>query len=484
LVTAGVRPAVAQSDCRPAPAGLASAALLERADSAMQAERAAGKVLHWIGMRGTANDYQSDRTYPPFFLSFNSEEGWYAPATGAIRSRGQIWYIGGFGANGAPELLSGAAATWVVRDTSLVAVPAARSMGDAMRRMDPWALIRDWRTGTPVTGEGRCVYRDYPRTVLARTVEGMVERLFLDPKTGFPVKLERVEPHYLWGQSRVEYVWSNWQEAEGVMTPGSTFRIVDGETEVARTVSQVDLISPDSAPSLRLPDPALVQAPMLPAFLTPTAPDTVRVGPATFLLANRGYTEVIALRRDTVFVFDATQAEARARADSSWIARLFPGPHPVVLVVTDLAWPHVAGVRFWVARGAIIVAHRAAEPFLRKVVDRRWTAAPDLLEQLRSRGRTPRWRFRSVDDSLVLAGGEITLHPIDGITSEVALLGWLLADRFLWASDYIQTAASPTEYTAEVRAAVRRAGLTPERVAAEHLRLTPWATFDAMYPAR
>jgi hypothetical protein len=66
----------------------------------------------------------------------------------------------------------------------------------------------------------------------------------------------------------------------------------------------------------------------------------------------------------------------------------------------------------------------------------------------------------------------------------VALLGWLRSDRFLWASDYIQTAAGPTEYTAEVRAAARRTGLVPERVAAEHLRLTPWATFDAMYPGQ
>jgi hypothetical protein len=211
-------------------------------------------------------------------------------------------------------------------------------------------------------------------------------------------------------------------------------------------------------------------------------PDTVRVSDRTFLLKNRGYTEGIALRRDTVFVFDATQGEARARGDSTWIARLFPGPHPTVLVVTDLAWPHVAGVRFWAARGATIVAHRAAEPFLRRLLDRRWTAEPDLYERLRASGRLPRLRFRSVDRDLALAGGELSLHAIDGITSEVALIGWLPDDRFLWASDYIQATSGPTEYTAEVRAAARRAGIAPTQVAAEHLPLTPWATFDAMYP--
>ena len=482
LVTLGVRPVVAQRPCVPV-AGPEASALLARADSAMQVDRAAGKAYHWVGNRSTLENYQSDRTYPPFFSTFMSEEGWYAPATGALRTRGRVSYLS-YGTNDAPEILSGPTATWLVRDTAYRAMPSLRSAGDLARGMDPWAVVRDWRSGPSVRVEGRCTYRDYPRVVLTRTAEGQTERLFLDPKTGFPVKLERREPHYLWGDQLVEYVWSNWIDVGGAMSPGSTFRMVDGETEVSRTVATGSLVSRDSAPALTLPDPGLVQAHALPAFLEPTPPDTIRVSDRTFLLKNRGYTETVTLQRDTVFVLDATQGEARARADSSWIARLFPGPHPIVVVVTDLAWPHVAGIRFWAARGATIVAHRAAEPFLRQVLDRRWIIAPDLYERLRAARQLPRLRLRTVDASLVLAGGDLTLQPIDGITSEVALIGWIPGDRFLWASDYIQTAAGPTEYTAEVRAAARRAGITPARVAAEHLPLTPWATFDTMYAGR
>jgi hypothetical protein len=80
-----------------------------------------------------------------------------------------------------------------------------------------------------------------------------------------------------------------------------------------------------------------------------------------------------------------------------WIGKLFPGPHPVAVVVTDLAWPHVAGVRYWVGAGATVISHRASEPFLREVVERRWTLAPDLRE--RRRAGTP-FRFRSVEVSL------------------------------------------------------------------------------------
>jgi hypothetical protein len=237
-----------------------------------------------------------------------------------------------------------------------------------------------------------------------------------------------------------------------------------------RTYGAFHLSPRDSAPALALSAPDLEIKP--PRFLQAIPPDTFRVSATTVVLHNPGYNEAITLARDTVFVFDATQSDDRARQDSAYIGRFFPGRHPVVVVVTDLAWPHVAGVRFWVASGATIVSHRASRGFLEQLVARRWTLAPDKLE--RARG-TARLRFRSVADSLSLAGGEITLHAIDGIGSEGALIAYVKESRFLWASDYIQDLTNPTLYALEVWRAAARAGLTPERVDAEHIPITSWS---------
>jgi hypothetical protein len=141
------------------------------------------------------------------------------------------------------------------------------------------------------------------------------------------------------------------------------------------------------------------------------------------------------------------------------------------VVVTDLAWPHVAGVRAWVARGATIVSHRAAREFLARVVNRRWTREPDLLERSRQHAV---FRFRAVTDSLPLAGGDVLVFPIDGVASEVSLAAFVRPNRFLWASDYIQDLNEPTQYVDEVVAAVKRVGISPENVAAEHVPLTRW----------
>ena len=92
-----------------------------------------------------------------------------------------------------------------------------------------------------------------------------------------------------------------------------SFRIVDGVTNVERNIGGIALVPADSAPRM---DVAVPMEPMgygLPPFLEPTTPDTIRVGAHAFLLKNRGYAELVTLVRDTVFVFDATQGDGRAR---------------------------------------------------------------------------------------------------------------------------------------------------------------------------
>ncbi len=307
--------------------------------------------------------------------------------------------------------------------------------------------------------------------VLTRAGVAGPERLYLDPRTGYPVALERTEAHYLWGQVAVAYLYSTWQSDGHAAYPGATFRLVDGATNIARSIGEFGWVPADSAPSLAVP--AASPMPLaLPGFLQPTPPDTVRIGASAFLLVNRGYTEAVVLARDTVWMLDATQGDERARQDSVWIGRLFPGRHPIALVVTDLAWPHIAGVRWWVANGATVVSHSISRPFLEQVVARRWTLSPDRLERARPR---PALHFRPVRDSLVLAAGALRLYPIDGIASEGALMAYVAPEQFLWASDYVQTLTGPSQYALEVAAAARRAGIAPARLAAQHLRLTDWA---------
>jgi hypothetical protein len=447
--------------------------LLSRTREVMGWAHAGGSVVHYHSVAAVEQNYQSDRTYPPFFAAMQAREAWFETGSAVQRVSSQTTFPGN-GPGPAQVTITDAKRAFGLAGDKLIALPRGSMQS---RNLDPWAVVADWSSTNDVKLAGREVYRDYPRIVLTRTALGAEQKLYLDPKTGFPVKLDLIESHYLWGQRHIEYVYANWTRIGGVMFPGSSFRLADGAVEVSQTVGSLELIGRDSAPSLTLPADPVESPDLQPRFLQPLDLTVTKVGPKTYVLTNPGYTEAVTEIGNEIFIFDATQGEARARKDAATIARRFPGPHKITLIVTDLAWPHVAGVRYWVANGATIVAHTAARKFLEEVVNRRWTNAPDLLEQRR---RTAKLKFIGVDGAFKLANGEVTLHPIDGIGSEVALMAYLANDHFLWASDYIQTLAEPTSYASEIWSAVQRDGLRPERVAAEHLPLTQWSKIDEL----
>ena len=447
-------------------------AIIKRAIGAVGIPDVETKTLHFRDVVGNVQDFQSDRTYPPYFSSQVSRDVWFDPRAGIERATAQF-YFPGSGPSQPSTSISNEKLVAGVRDSKTAIIPGAQP---TMRRLNAWAVLLDWQNSPDVTVVGKEVYRDYPRTVLSRKVNGLDERLYLDVKTGFPVKVDAWEAHYLWGQVHVEYIYSTWIEADGAFVPGSSFCMVDGETNMTRTTGSVEIKEKSEAPDMTLPDPppTTANAPSsVPLFLQPLPPKTIKVSDNTYLLTNPGYTETITLVGNKVYVLDATQGEARAKQDEALIHQLFPGKHEIVVVITDLAWPHVAGIRYWVSTGATIISHRASKEFLTKVIDRKWTLAPDELEKNRGKARM---KFVAVDDQYSAENGKIKLYPIDGIGSEVALMAYLPEDKFLWASDYIQSLRGPTLYASEVIAAAGRAGIQPEQAAAEHLPLTQWKT--------
>ncbi|HZS59886.1 MAG TPA: hypothetical protein VFA43_11500 [Gemmatimonadaceae bacterium] len=407
-------------------------------------------ILVFTSREATSHAFESDRMYPPYLSLIDDHRVWLDLATGVERDS----LAGPFGQSSVTlsddHGVSGQRAAWAATERE--------------RGLEPRLVVHAWSSASDVRVAGRCRYRDYERVVLARNGTYGPEQLYLDPKTGFVVKLDRVEPHYLWGHVHVEYVYATWLlygantfGGGDVLMPTMSTRLVDGEDEITRSLNDVGHVSRDSAPSLVLPTTGIASTISTPGFLRPSPVDTVRLGPHAFVLANPGYNEVVTLINDTVYVLDATQGDERARTDSQWVARLFPGHHHVNVVVTDVAWPHVSGVRFWAARGATIISRETSRSFLERIIEHSGTM-----------------RFVPVHSSLVRPG--LGLYAIDGIGSEGALMAYLPNDGVLYASDYVQTLDGPALYTTEVYAAACRFGLKPSRVVAEHHKVADWMT--------
>ncbi len=467
LMAQGSRPTAER--CEPAPADWAAAPeWLGRARHALGFP-SGDSVLSFQGTDTDVYNYQSDRWYPPYAGASSPVDSWFDPPSRVER----------VGAGGhRPALLLAEHAAVVVHDSTMTPSPQALSAFGSRRGLDPWAIMADFSADTRVKVAGRCWIRDYWRVTLTRPGEIGEDRLYLDPVSAFPVQFSRTESHYLWGRVRTDYRYLTWYDQ---LLPAAASREIDGLPDAYRIYTASRLVARDSAPSFGLPDHLADMPRVVPQFLQAIPPDTIRVSPNLFLLRNIGYTEAIALVRDTVWILDATQSEQRAALDSAWIGKLFPGRHPLMLVVSDLAWPHIAGVRYWVAQGATVISHRMSAGPLTLVIERRWSDSTDLLERRRA---TTKFRFRAVDQPTELAGGAIRVVPLQGAGSEGGLGVWIPGEKFWWASDYVQQLDRPTLYGREMIGTVRSAGVEPERFGAEHVGLADWAKLLTANPGR
>lgn len=87
----GVRPAA----CLVVETGRSAAELLARSKQVMGLERLGDSVIHYRAVAAAEQNYQSDRTYPPFFSAMEVKEGWFDPRGGVERVSTQTTYPGG-----------------------------------------------------------------------------------------------------------------------------------------------------------------------------------------------------------------------------------------------------------------------------------------------------------------------------------------------------------------------------------------------------
>jgi len=71
------------------------AGVLARAQEAMRFERLGQSVIHYRAVAAEEENYQSDRSYPPFFAAMATEELWFDPQSRLERMSTQTTFPGG-----------------------------------------------------------------------------------------------------------------------------------------------------------------------------------------------------------------------------------------------------------------------------------------------------------------------------------------------------------------------------------------------------
>jgi glyoxylase-like metal-dependent hydrolase (beta-lactamase superfamily II) len=367
-------------------------------------------------------------------------------------------------------------------------VPAEIAAVDAIYALSPEKLLLTARSAADLHSLPNELQQKVKQHVVAFTWNGQKVRLFLNAWTDLPTMLEIVRNETRfgnWGDVTERRWYTFWSlEKGGLMYPRQTTTEWNGFPYSDETVQVLKVDEPVDEAALTIPEATRTAfaANANRALPSPTVFDGSKGIDVTDWLVEvpSGYNVSIAKQPDGLVIIEATTGNDHADAVMAFAKKRFPGLPIKAVVTTSDAWPHISGIREYVAAGIPIYALDLNVSILTRFVKAPHTLSPDRLQQ------SPRAPvFRPVTSKTVIGTGEtrIELVPVRGEIGERMMLAWIPGAKVLYSSDMIQR-ANPSRgvpffmplMLMEVERAAAREKITGiERVFGMHLAPTPWS---------
>lgn len=205
------------------------------------------------------------------------------------------------------------------------------------------------------------------------------------------------------------------------------------------------------------------------------ATPAVEVSPGIILIPG-AWNVTLVRQDDGIVILEAPISSGYSAKVIAEAHRRFPGLPIKAVVTTSDSWPHLAGIREYVAAGVPIYALDINEPILKRVIESPHASRPDALQ------RSPAMPlFQPVTTKTVIESklNPIEIYPIRGETSERQMMVYLPQQQLLYGSDPFQQGPSGAYYfpqtVSELTDAVQREHLAVSRFFMMHIAITPWA---------
>jgi len=457
------------------------------------------RALTTVRIRGIGHQYlleQSERPEGPWLVSYRQIDELRDHAAGRVAQHLETRDYNSDAWSGYTRLFSGDAVVYARGGRMGPGRPAdARELADRLALSPERVLLTALAAPDLVTGRDTTL-QDGAQHVVRFTHRGMRVRLFLSARTALPTAIEttagRPDDGFwnVWGDVTRRTYLSFWSlEPGGLRYPHQwdvEWRGMPAESFTVLAFDPAAAAADDSfaiTPQARQAYQALASAGARTLALgeIPGRPrrDPVEVAPGVVVLPGMWYTTLVR-QSDGIVVIEAPITPEYSAQVLAEAARRFPGVPVKAVVSTSDAWPHVGGVREYVARGIPVYTLDLNRPLLERMVAAPFTLAPDAL------ARAPRRpRFITVADKTVIGTGEnrIELYPVRQEEAERMMVAYLPGRRVLYASDLLQRLPDGTfffaEYPYELAETVRRERLDVQTVSAMHMSPIPWAEVQA-----
>lgn len=248
--------------------------------------------------------------------------------------------------------------------------------------------------------------------------------------------------------------------------------IIVRKLEINTPVNQADLTVPPEIRAKYQPDAKPRDLDKLP--LGNAQQPASEIAPGVVFIPG-SWNITLVKQSDGVVVLEAPISSGYSSEVIAEVHRRFPGVPIKAVVTTSDSWPHIAGIREYVAEGIPIYALDLNRPILERLIVAPRTSKPD---QLSHNHRKPIFHLVSTKVSIGEGENRLELIPIRGETSERQMMVWFPGHHLLYGSDPFQRRADGSYFypqtVSELVDAVQREQLNPDRFFLMHLGPTPW----------
>jgi hypothetical protein len=391
------------------------------------------------------------------------------------------WYLQSSGWTKSIYLIAGGVAA-VERDGKFFPFsPRIIQDADEALAFSPTRLILTALNASDVRLEPDIILHGFPQHVVSFTWEQVPVRLFLNPHTNLPTAFEYKSARpadvfwSVWGDVTTRVSFAGWTlEANGVHFPRHSIVERNGMLEYAWDTTAVSFNPKISEADFAIPEEVRQGFAKRPRTVDET-PLGSAASPARELapgvLQIPGAWNVNLVRQDDgVVIIEAPLSSAYTAKVIDEAARRFPGVPIKAVITTSDSWPHIGGVREYVARRIPIYVLDLNRPVLERLLAAPHTLRPDLL------ARSPRKpRFQIVSSKVTVGSGAnlIEIYPYRTQTGQRQMMVYLPNHRLLYSSDLFSEDRNggyfTRQYISEFLSAVRRERLKVGTVFGMHL---------------
>jgi Metallo-beta-lactamase superfamily len=191
-----------------------------------------------------------------------------------------------------------------------------------------------------------------------------------------------------------------------------------------------------------------------------------------------GNWNVTLIRQDGgIVIIEAPISSGYSAKVMAYAQRRFPGLPIKAVISTSDAWPHIGGLREYVARNIPLYILDLNLPTVRRLIECRYRIYPDELEQ--KRPVRPQLQLVSGKVALRSRVNTLEIYPVRTETGERMLMVYLPDLKLLYGADLVQPRRDGSffmpEYLLELATAAQREKLAIDRVFAMHSDARPWS---------